>query len=121
MVDLPLSAAVIPDFGAARTNKAQGWLGWVRRGDVDFVVPMALSLGTAFLVTLPLAWLLTHHTDLAETGIWIAQLVGDTKPAGVAGSFGWSRGVEGRTEHGPRRADQRASRFRRLCRYFPAA
>ena len=45
------------------------------QGAGDFVVPMALSLGTAFLVTLPLAWLLTHHTDLAETGIWIAQLV----------------------------------------------
>ncbi|MBW2289580.1 MAG: MATE family efflux transporter [Deltaproteobacteria bacterium] len=45
------------------------------QGAGDFVVPMALSLGTSFLVTLPLAWYLARHTDLAETGIWIAQLV----------------------------------------------
>ena len=45
------------------------------QGAGDFVVPMAISLGTTFLVTLPLAWYLTSHTDLAETGIWIAQLV----------------------------------------------
>jgi len=44
------------------------------QGAGDFVVPMAISLGTAFLVTLPLAWILARHTDLAETGIWIAQL-----------------------------------------------
>lgn len=39
--DLPLSAAVIPDFTRARRDKGQDWLGWVMRGDVDFVVPMA--------------------------------------------------------------------------------
>jgi putative MATE family efflux protein len=45
------------------------------QGAGDFLVPMAISLGTAFLVTLPLAWYLARYTDLAETGLWIAQLV----------------------------------------------
>jgi putative MATE family efflux protein len=45
------------------------------QGAGDFVVPMAISLGTAFGISLPLAWFLAHHTDLAETSIWIAQLV----------------------------------------------
>jgi Na+-driven multidrug efflux pump len=44
-------------------------------GAGDFLVPMAISLGTALLVALPLAWALTHHTSLGPTGIWIAQLV----------------------------------------------
>jgi putative MATE family efflux protein len=64
-----------------------GWLSWSvllwafyfifmrsLQGAGDFVVPMAISLVTAFCVSLPLAWLLAYYTDLAETGLWIAQL-----------------------------------------------
>jgi putative MATE family efflux protein len=46
------------------------------QGAGDFLVPMAISLGTTFLVTLPLAWALARHTSLGPTGIWRAQLVG---------------------------------------------
>lgn len=46
---LPLSAAVIPEFGRARVEKGQDWTGWVRRGDVDFVVPMAYTFEPAEL------------------------------------------------------------------------
>lgn len=46
---LPLSAAVIPDLMQARTEKGQDWPEWVRRGDVDFVVPMAYSYEPAEL------------------------------------------------------------------------
>lgn len=48
--DLPLSAAVIPEFGRARVEKGQDWLGWIRRGDVDFVVPMAYTYEPGDLV-----------------------------------------------------------------------
>ena len=41
--DLPLSAAVFPDFGRARYEKGQDWIRWVQNGDLDFVVPMAYS------------------------------------------------------------------------------
>jgi putative MATE family efflux protein len=46
------------------------------QGAGDVMVPMAMSLGTTFLVTLPLAWYLVHNTSLGATGIWRAQLVG---------------------------------------------
>lgn len=48
--DLPLSAAVIPDFTRARVDKGQDWLRWVMRGDVDFVVPMAYTYEPADLI-----------------------------------------------------------------------
>ncbi|MCZ6766553.1 MAG: family 10 glycosylhydrolase [bacterium] len=41
--DLPLSAAVIPEYDKAFIDKGQDWLGWIQRGDVDFVVPMAYA------------------------------------------------------------------------------
>jgi len=47
---VPLSAAVVPDLPTARADKGQDWLGWVRRGDVDFVVPMAYAYEPAELV-----------------------------------------------------------------------
>jgi Na+-driven multidrug efflux pump len=46
------------------------------QGAGDVMIPMAISLGTTFLVTLPLAWLLVRTTSLGPTGIWRAQLVG---------------------------------------------
>ena len=44
------------------------------QGAGDFLVPMAISLGAALLVALPLAWALARHTSLGPTGIWTAQL-----------------------------------------------
>jgi putative MATE family efflux protein len=44
------------------------------QGAGDFLVPMAISLGGALLVALPLAWALSRHTSLGPTGIWIGQL-----------------------------------------------
>ena len=41
--DLPLSAAVLPEYDKAFVNNGQDWLGWIQRGDVDFVVPMAYA------------------------------------------------------------------------------
>jgi uncharacterized lipoprotein YddW (UPF0748 family) len=38
-----LSAAVVPDDERARAEKGQGWVGWVQRGLVDFVVPMVYT------------------------------------------------------------------------------
>ena len=47
--DLPLSAAVIPEFYRAKLEKGQDWLRWVQNGDVDFVVPMAYAYKPAGL------------------------------------------------------------------------
>jgi uncharacterized lipoprotein YddW (UPF0748 family) len=41
--ELPLSAAVAPNYSQARLEKGQDWVSWVVRGDVDFVVPMAYT------------------------------------------------------------------------------
>ena len=41
--ELPLSAAVAPDYNRARLEKGQDWVRWVMRGDIDFVVPMAYT------------------------------------------------------------------------------
>jgi len=46
------------------------------QGAGDVLVPMLISLGTTFTVTLPLAWVLVRFTSLGSTGIWQAQLVG---------------------------------------------
>jgi uncharacterized lipoprotein YddW (UPF0748 family) len=43
MGDLPLSAAVVANDEVGRTEKAQDWIGWLRKDLVDFVVPMAYS------------------------------------------------------------------------------
>ena len=45
-----LSAAVVPDLVTAELEKGQDWLGWIQRGDVDFVVPMAYTYEPAELV-----------------------------------------------------------------------
>jgi len=47
--DIALSAAVIPDFASARITKGQDWPGWVTKGYVDFVVPMAYTYEPAEL------------------------------------------------------------------------
>jgi Na+-driven multidrug efflux pump len=57
------------------------------QGAGDFVVPMAISLGAALLVALPLAWALSSHTSLGPTGIWIGQLASTT--AVTAGTAIW--------------------------------
>jgi len=55
------------------------------QGAGDVLVPMGISLGITFLVTLPLAWALARHTSLGPTGIWTAQLVGSVlRTAGTA-------------------------------------
>jgi uncharacterized lipoprotein YddW (UPF0748 family) len=41
--DLPLSAAIIPEYKRAREEKGQDWARWVQEGTVDFIVPMAYS------------------------------------------------------------------------------
>lgn len=40
---LTLSAAVVADDVRGRSEKGQDWVGWIRRGLVDFVVPMAYA------------------------------------------------------------------------------
>ncbi len=44
------------------------------QGAGDFLVPMAISLGTTFLLTIPAAYLLSR-TELAHLGIWTALLL----------------------------------------------
>jgi Na+-driven multidrug efflux pump len=46
------------------------------QGAGDVLVPMVISLGSTFLITLPLSWGLVRFTSLGATGIWRAQLVG---------------------------------------------
>lgn len=46
------------------------------QGAGDFLVPMAISLGSTFLVNLPAAWFLSTYTDLGSTGIWAGGLLG---------------------------------------------
>ncbi len=41
--DLPLSAAGVPDPEVAARHKGQDWRGWIYRGWLDFVVPMAYN------------------------------------------------------------------------------
>jgi len=45
------------------------------QGAGDMRVPMLISLGSTFLVALPLAYFLTHYTDVGRRGLWIAILV----------------------------------------------
>jgi len=46
------------------------------QGAGDFAVPMALTLGNAFFVTIPLAWTLCQRPELGPIGVAVAQLVG---------------------------------------------
>jgi Na+-driven multidrug efflux pump len=57
------------------------------QGAGDVLVPMAISLGTTFLVTLPLAWLLARQPSLGPTGIWQAQLVGSILLTGTTAAW----------------------------------
>ena len=49
---LPLSAAVLPEPDRARANEGQDWIGWIQKGLVDFVVPMAYTQEPGELVRL---------------------------------------------------------------------
>jgi putative MATE family efflux protein len=57
------------------------------QGAGDFLVPMAISLGSTLLVALPLAWTLARHTSLGPTGIWTAQLA--SSAVVTAGTVAW--------------------------------
>ncbi len=46
------------------------------QGAGDFLVPMAISLGGALLVSVPLGYLAVFATDLGPRGLWGASLVG---------------------------------------------
>lgn len=52
MGDLPLSAAVLPEPERVRIDGGQDWARWIRRGLVDFVVPMAYNYEPGELVRL---------------------------------------------------------------------
>jgi putative MATE family efflux protein len=45
------------------------------QGAGDVIAPMLISLGTTFLVTVPLAYVLAFVLDFGPTGLWIAFLV----------------------------------------------
>ncbi len=45
------------------------------QGAGDMLIPMLISVGSTFLVSLPLAYVLTQFTDLGRQGLWIAILV----------------------------------------------
>ncbi|MEE2678602.1 MAG: MATE family efflux transporter [Myxococcota bacterium] len=45
------------------------------QGAGDMRVPMLISVGSTFLVSLPLAFFLTQYTDVGRQGLWIAILV----------------------------------------------
>lgn len=57
------------------------------QGAGDFLVPMAISLGSTFLVNLPAAWFLSTHTDLGATGIWAGGLLGGV--VSLAATLAW--------------------------------
>jgi uncharacterized lipoprotein YddW (UPF0748 family) len=50
--EMPLSAAVLPEFERARIDGGQDWVRWIQNGLVDFVVPMAYTYEPAELVRL---------------------------------------------------------------------
>jgi uncharacterized lipoprotein YddW (UPF0748 family) len=50
--DIPLSAAVLPEYDRARADAGQDWARWVQKGLVDFVVPMAYTYEPDELVRL---------------------------------------------------------------------
>ena len=57
------------------------------QGAGDVVVPMAISLASAFAVAVPLALLLTRGLSLGPTGVWIASLA--SSAFGTAAMGGW--------------------------------
>ena len=58
------------------------------QGAGDFIVPMAISLGSTFLVNLPAAYALSRWTDLGPTGIWCGGLLGGI--ATLIATAGWT-------------------------------
>ncbi len=58
------------------------------QGAGDFLVPMSISLGVVFLVTIPFAFLLSR-TGLAELGIWTALLLSNI--ASLVATAAWMR------------------------------
>ncbi|MGH0033147.1 MAG: MATE family efflux transporter [Myxococcota bacterium] len=57
------------------------------QGAGDFVVPMLLSVGNSLLVTIPLGYLLSHHTGLGPTGLWASGLVSSVVATGSTAAW----------------------------------
>jgi len=57
------------------------------QGAGDVVVPMAISLVSAFAIAVPLALLLTRFAELGPTGVWIASLA--SSAVGTAAMGAW--------------------------------
>lgn len=57
------------------------------QGAGDFLVPMAISLGTTVLLGLPLGYLAVHATDLGPTGLWASTLAASA--VGAVATFAW--------------------------------
>ena len=66
------------------------------QGAGDFIVPMAISLGSTFLVNLPAAYALSRWTDMGPAGIWCGGLFGGIATliatASWAATGRWTRG-----------------------------
>jgi Na+-driven multidrug efflux pump len=57
------------------------------QGAGDVFVPMLVSLGTTFFVTVPLAYTLAFRAGLGPTGLWIAFLTGSVILTSVTGLY----------------------------------
>ena len=57
------------------------------QGAGDVVVPMTISLASAFLVAVPLAFLLTRGAGLGPTGVWIASLASSAFGTAALGAW----------------------------------
>jgi len=57
------------------------------QGAGDVFVPMLVSLGTTFIVTVPLAYALAFRAGLGPTGLWIAFLSGNVVITSVTGLY----------------------------------
>jgi len=57
------------------------------QGAGDVVVPMAISLASAFAVAVPLALLLTRGLGLGPTGVWIASLASSAFGTSALGAW----------------------------------
>jgi Na+-driven multidrug efflux pump len=57
------------------------------QGAGDVVVPMAISLGSAFVISVPLALVLTRALDFGPTGVWIASLASSVFGTAALGAW----------------------------------
>jgi putative MATE family efflux protein len=57
------------------------------QGAGDFAVPMLLSLGNTLLLHVPLGWVLSQHTDLGASGLWLSGLL--ASGIGTAATGAW--------------------------------